>query len=223
MCRLPSRTCVRVRPLLASLPSTPFSLFFLPLGRVGAVLTTRNVCGRFSVDVKGFDSTIGYTQWANKPAERDAAVRFSFFPSSFPLLSSLSPTSLPIAFPVANRSSRSCAQQAPSSSPRRTCRRRFSPLRVRTRSGAARSARGRPRTARAARPAAKARCSRRTAPCSASAPTSAGAYAFRRGTAGYLGSSRATGGCRTQALLVRLSVPFLVGHRLLTLRSFLFA
>ena len=28
------------------------------------------------VDVKGFDSTIGYTQWANKPAEHDAAVRF---------------------------------------------------------------------------------------------------------------------------------------------------
>ena len=28
------------------------------------------------VDVKGFDSTIGYTQWANKPAEQDAAVRF---------------------------------------------------------------------------------------------------------------------------------------------------
>ena len=27
------------------------------------------------VDVKGFDSTIGYTQWANKPAEHDAAVR----------------------------------------------------------------------------------------------------------------------------------------------------
>jgi Amidase len=28
------------------------------------------------VNVKGFDSTIGYTQWANKPAEQDAAVRF---------------------------------------------------------------------------------------------------------------------------------------------------
>lgn len=28
------------------------------------------------VDVKGFDSTIGYTQWANKPAEEDAAVCF---------------------------------------------------------------------------------------------------------------------------------------------------
>ena len=30
------------------------------------------------VDVKGFDSTIGYTQWANKPAEQDAAVHFVF-------------------------------------------------------------------------------------------------------------------------------------------------
>ena len=29
-----------------------------------------------TVNVKGFDSTIGYTQWANKPAEEDAAVRF---------------------------------------------------------------------------------------------------------------------------------------------------
>jgi hypothetical protein len=96
-------------------------------------------------------------------------------------------------------------------------------LRVLTRSGAARSARGRPRTPRAARPAAKARCSRRTAPRSASAPTSAGAYAFRRGTAGYSGSSRATGGCGTRALSVRLSVPFLVGHLLLTLRSFPFS
>ena len=28
------------------------------------------------VNVKGFDSTIGYTQWANRPAEEDAAVRF---------------------------------------------------------------------------------------------------------------------------------------------------
>lgn len=29
------------------------------------------------VDVKGFDSTIGYTQWANKPAKQDAPVRTS--------------------------------------------------------------------------------------------------------------------------------------------------
>jgi len=50
-----------------------------------AVLTTRNVRGRFSDDMKGFESTIGYKHWTNKPAERDAAVRFSF-PISFHLL-----------------------------------------------------------------------------------------------------------------------------------------
>jgi hypothetical protein len=34
------------------------------------------------VDVKGFDSTIGYTQWANKPAKQDAPVRI-FLPTQF--------------------------------------------------------------------------------------------------------------------------------------------
>ena len=32
------------------------------------------------VNVKGFDSTIGFTQWANKPAEQDAPVRASLPP-----------------------------------------------------------------------------------------------------------------------------------------------
>jgi hypothetical protein len=33
-----------------------------------------------TVNVKGYDSTIGYTQWANKPAESDAAVRLPHHP-----------------------------------------------------------------------------------------------------------------------------------------------
>lgn len=40
-----------------------------------------------TVDVKGFDSTIGYTQWANKPAKQDAPVRtFPLTTSSLPLI-----------------------------------------------------------------------------------------------------------------------------------------
>jgi len=46
-----------------------YSQFFFQVERVNEVRI---------VNVKGFDSTIGYTQWANKPAEQDAAVRFVF-------------------------------------------------------------------------------------------------------------------------------------------------
>jgi hypothetical protein len=58
-----------------------------------------------------------------------------------------------------SRSSRRCAQQAPSSSLRRTSHRRCSPLRVRIRSGAGRATHGQPRTLRVAPPAEKVRCS----------------------------------------------------------------
>ena len=44
------------------------------------------------VDVKGFDSTIGYTQWANKPAEKDAAVRVSGLPLPHPASFSHTPS-----------------------------------------------------------------------------------------------------------------------------------
>jgi hypothetical protein len=56
-----------------------FSLSFLGVRRSfsGAMLMRERGT---VVDVKGFDSTIGYTQWANKPAERDAAVRFPPYP-----------------------------------------------------------------------------------------------------------------------------------------------
>ena len=63
-----------------------------------------------TVDVKGFDSTIGYTQWANKPAEQDAAVRFP----NLPLPSRLSLAYTHIFYPAhPYRPSRRSAQQAP--------------------------------------------------------------------------------------------------------------
>jgi hypothetical protein len=85
-------------------------------------------------------SKIGYTQWANKPAERDAAVRFS----------QPNPLPTPLTNP-SHRSSRRSVQQAPSSSPRRTSPRCSLPLRASTPSGAARPIPGRPHTPRAAR------------------------------------------------------------------------
>ena len=35
------------------------------------------------VDVKGFDSTVGFTQWANKPAKQDAPVRITPLPHPY--------------------------------------------------------------------------------------------------------------------------------------------
>jgi Asp-tRNA(Asn)/Glu-tRNA(Gln) amidotransferase A subunit family amidase len=64
------------------------------------------------VDVKGFDSTIGYTQWANKPAERDAAVRSPNLLSPLPSPIALS-LSTPLTRPPAYRSSRCSAQRVP--------------------------------------------------------------------------------------------------------------
>jgi hypothetical protein len=55
------------------------------------------------VDVKGFDSTVGFTQWANKPAKQDAPVHITSLPH---------PTA-PSFFAI-NSSSPPCAQPAPS-------------------------------------------------------------------------------------------------------------
>jgi len=142
----------------------------------------RNVRGRFLVDVKGFDSTIGYTQWANKPAERDAAVRFPLPSSSLPISSPIPPSDTRHR-PPNNSSSRHCVRPAPSSLPRRTYRRPYLPSRARIRYGAVRATRGRPHTQQVALPVARARCLPWTVPRSALARTSAGAYAFRQVTA----------------------------------------
>jgi hypothetical protein len=66
----------------------------------------RNVCGQYLVDVKGFDSTIGFTQWAKNPAERDAAVRFPLlFPFRSRLISHLPSLHIRHLPPPNNRSS----------------------------------------------------------------------------------------------------------------------
>jgi len=152
--------------------------------------------------VKGFDSTIGYTQWAKKPAERDAAVCFPFPTSSLPISSPMPPSNTRHR-PPNNSSSRHCVKPAPSSLPRRTYRRPCSPSRARIRYGAVRATHGRPHTQQVAPPEARARCSPWTVPRSALARTSAGAYAFRRVTAASMGSSRAWGVCHTQDPSVR--------------------
>ncbi len=47
------------------------------------VMSTEALTGTYlKVNVKGVDSTIGYTRWGNKPAEQDADVRFLFPPLS---------------------------------------------------------------------------------------------------------------------------------------------
>jgi len=47
---------------------------FAETGRVKGPLHGVPVSVKDQFEVKGFDSTIGYTQWANKPAERDAVL-----------------------------------------------------------------------------------------------------------------------------------------------------
>ncbi|KAI0278662.1 amidase signature domain-containing protein, partial [Russula brevipes] len=47
---------------------------FAETGRLKGPLHGVPISLKDQFDVKGFDSTIGYTQWANKPAERDAAL-----------------------------------------------------------------------------------------------------------------------------------------------------
>ncbi|KAH9991131.1 amidase signature domain-containing protein [Russula vinacea] len=47
---------------------------FAATGRLKGPLHGVPISAKDQFDVKGFDSTIGYTQWANKPAEHDAAV-----------------------------------------------------------------------------------------------------------------------------------------------------
>jgi hypothetical protein len=149
--------------------------------------------------VKGYDSTIGYTQWGNKPAERDAAVRPTHSVTHFlPTDSNCGIAPHPI-----RRRSRRCAQRGPSSSPRRTYHRPCSPLRAVTRSGAARSTRGQLRTPRAALQAVKPPCSLQTARRSAWARTSAGAYAFPRDTVVSMGSSLALAAYHMPAASVR--------------------
>jgi hypothetical protein len=149
------------------------------------------------VNVKGFDSTIGYTQWANKPAKEDAAVRF-VLPNP------------PITYLLRIRtylysSSRRSAQQAPSSSPRRTSHRLFSPLRAATLSGAARAIHGRPPTPQVAPQAVRAHCSRRMAPRSVSVRTLGEVYVFRRGIVGFLVLSPDLGVCHLWAPSVSAS------------------
>jgi len=73
-----------------------------------------NVRGRLLVDMKGFDSTIGYTQWANKPAERDAAIRFPLPSLSLPISPPVPPSDTRHR-PPNNSSSRHCVRPAPSS------------------------------------------------------------------------------------------------------------
>jgi hypothetical protein len=138
--------------------------------------------------VKGFDSTIGYTQWANKPAEADAAVRFVGQP-----LYNLQ-THLLRTRPY-YRSSRRSAQQAPSSLPRRTSHKHFSPLKAATLSGAARAIHGRPPIRQVALQAVRAPCSQRTALRSVLVRTLGGVYIFRQGIVGFLVLSLNRGVC----------------------------
>ena len=63
-CPLASRTSVRL---------------LLPLFIERAKVTAE------TVNVKGFDTAIGYTEWTNKPAETDAAVRSSPPPPPHPI------------------------------------------------------------------------------------------------------------------------------------------
>jgi hypothetical protein len=65
--------CTFSLPLLLPTPS-----LFLSFLWGSALLVGHGTDEKYSwgiVGVKGFDSTIGYTQWANIPAECDAAVR----------------------------------------------------------------------------------------------------------------------------------------------------
>jgi len=149
--------------------------------------------------VKGFDSTIGYTQWANKPAEQDAAVRYPNLPFS-PSPSPSTHSHLLRARP--SRLSRHSAQLAPSSSPRPMSHRRFSLLRAATLSGDVRAIHGRPHTLRVAPQVVRVHCSRWTAPRSALVRMLEEVYVFQPGIVGSLVLNRDRLAWHMQALLV---------------------